>query len=103
VVHSGEEEEEVAALVKLAGPECVVISPWSGVQYYPATNLYARAGRVITGAGYNSMADLLPWRGKHTAVPFVRTYDDQFARVREFFREPADGTGQAVAAILSVL
>jgi hypothetical protein len=102
VVHSGP-EEEVAELTALAGGECVVISPWSGVEYYPATNLYARAGRVITGAGYNSMADLLAWRTKHTAVPFARTYDDQFARVREFFRRPGDGTAQAVDAIRSVL
>jgi hypothetical protein len=102
VVHSGA-EGEVAELVGLAGPGCVVISPWSGVEYYPATNLYERAGRVITGAGYNSMADLLAWRGKHTAVAFGRKYDDQSARVRFFFTEARDGTGQAVGAVLGVL
>lgn len=102
VVHSGP-EEEVAALVALAEPPYVVISPWSNVEYYPATNLYRRARRVITGAGYNSMADLLAFRDRHTAVAFPRRYDDQQARVREFFREPFDGTPQAVEAILSVL
>jgi hypothetical protein len=102
VVHSGP-EEEVAALIALAEPPYVVISPWSKVEYYPATNLYGRARRVITGAGYNSMADLLAYRDRHTAVPFPRRYDDQQARVREFFREPSDGTPQAVEAILSVL
>jgi hypothetical protein len=102
VVHSGA-EGEVEELVGLAGPGCVVISPWSGAEYYPATNLYARAGRVITGAGYNSMADLLGWREKHVAVAFERKYDDQAARVRGFFREPGDGTWQAVGAVLGVL
>ena len=58
---------------------------------------------MITGAGYNSMADLLGWREKHVAVPFGRKYDDQAARVRSFFSEPRDGTGQAVGAVLGVL
>lgn len=102
VVHSGP-EDEVAALIALAEPPYAVISPWSHVEYYPATNLYHRARRIITGAGYNSMADLLVHRDRHTAVPFARRYDDQHARMRHFFREPADGTDQAVSAILSVL
>lgn len=102
VVHSGP-PEEVAALVALAEPPYVVISPWSEFDYYPATNLFGRARRIITGAGYNSMADLLVVRDRHTAVAFPRRYDDQHARVQEFFREPCDGTPQAVDLILSVL
>lgn len=102
VVHSGP-EEELRALVELTGGECTVIAPWTQLEYYPATNLYARARRVITGAGYNSMADLLGMREKHTAVPFARRYDDQHARVREFFAADADGTAAAAAAIRSVL
>jgi predicted glycosyltransferase len=102
VVHSGPvaEVEQLRALA--AGPH-VVISPWVGCEYYPATNLYARAGRVITGAGYNSMADMLAHKGRHKAVAFARRYDDQEARLRSFFRKPGDGTGQAVRAICSVL
>ena len=42
-------------------------------------------------------------RARHTAVAFPRRYDDQHARVEHFFREPADGTAQAVASILSLL
>lgn len=102
VVHSGP-EEEVRALMALADGPCTVIAPWTPLEYYPATNLYARARRVITGAGYNSMADLLEIRDKHTAVPFARRYDDQHARLREFFRTGADGTADAAAAIRSVL
>ncbi len=102
IVHSGP-AEEVAALIALAQPPFTVISPWSSLDYYPATNLYARARHIFTGAGYNSMADLLAHRHKHTALPFPRRYDDQHARVQHFFRTPADGTAQAVGAILSLL
>ena len=84
IVHSGP-AEEVVALVALAQPPYIVISPWPKVEYYPAVNLYSRARRIITGAGYNSMADLLAHRARHTAVPFPRRYDDQHARVKYFF------------------
>lgn len=79
IVHSGP-AEELAVLIALAQPPYAVISPWSNVEYYPATNLYSRADCIITGAGYNSMADLLAHRARHTAVPFPRRYDDQHAR-----------------------
>jgi hypothetical protein len=102
VVHSGP-PEEVDALVALAESPFALIAPAGGIDYYPATNLYARARRVITGAGYNSMADLLPWRGKHTALPFPRRYDDQAARLAAFFRDDADGSPAAAAAILRLL
>jgi hypothetical protein len=102
VVHSGP-EDEVRQLIALAEEPFAVISPWSGLDFYPAVNLYGRARRVITGAGYNSMADGLWWPGKHTAVPFPRRYDDQQARLRGFFREPLDGTAQAVDALLASL
>lgn len=102
VVHSGP-AAEVAELEALAEPPYVVISPWAEVDYYPAARLYPRARRVITGAGYNSMADLLAFRERHTAVPFARRYDDQHARVREFFQLPADGTALAVELIGQVL
>ncbi|HEU0121016.1 MAG TPA: hypothetical protein VFQ91_10870 [Bryobacteraceae bacterium] len=102
VVHSGP-PEELAALEALAEPPYVVLSPWSHIDYYPAANLYADARRIITGAGYNSMAGLLPHSARHTALAFPRRYDDQHARLRHFFREPADGTAQAIEAILPLL
>ncbi len=102
VVHSGT-EDEIATLTALAEPPFAVISPWSNVEYYPAANLYENARHIITGAGYNSMADLLIHRARHTAIPFPRRYDDQHARLQHFFREPADGTAKAVEAILSSL
>ncbi len=102
VVHSGA-EDEVRQLVALAGDGATVISPWFGSEHFPASVLYSRARRIVTGAGYNCMAELLAHRHKHTAVAFERNYDDQAARLREFFADPgADGTSQAVAAILAV-
>jgi len=103
VVHSGP-EEEMLTLTSLAEPPFAVISPWSdGHQYYPATNLFAQVRRIITGAGYNSMADALAHRDRHTAVPFHRRYDDQHARTVDFFKMPGDGTAEAVDAILGAL
>lgn len=102
VVHSGP-DEEVRQLVAL-NPASVVVSPWFGLEHFPASVLYPRAGRVLTGAGYNSMAELLAYREKHTAIAFERRFDDQAARLREFFRDPqADGTRQAVEAIFAVV
>lgn len=101
VVHSGP-PDEVAALRALADAEATVIAPFGGIDYYPAQNLYARASRVITGAGYNAMADMLWHREKHTAVAFDRNYDDQHARLANFYTTPVDGTSQAVEAIKDV-
>jgi hypothetical protein len=101
VVHSGP-PDEVAALRALADTDATVVAPFGGIDYYPAQNLYARARRVITGAGYNAMADLLWHREKHTALAFARNYDDQHARLQHFYTAPVDGTHQAVDAIIRV-
>jgi len=64
VVHSGA-EGGVAGVVGLGGAGGVVISAWSGVGVFSGTNLFERAGRVITGAGFNSVGELLGGRGKN--------------------------------------
>lgn len=106
IVHSGP-EHEIAELIQHAKGRYTVISPWPGaIEYYPASNLYAQARHVITGAGYNSMAELLGLRERHTAVAFERRHDDQHARLREFFAPEAsrfDGAAEAVAAMLRYL
>jgi hypothetical protein len=102
VVHSGP-EAELATLAALAGGPYIPISPWSAVPYYPAVNLYPRAHRILTGAGYNSMADSLGYGHRHTAVAFARTYDDQAGRLSGFFTRNLDGTPHAVEAIESLL
>ncbi len=97
VVHSGPaaEVEQLAALAP--EPRAVV-----NLNYYPACNVIGRAAHVYSGAGYNSMADMLG-RGNHTALPFPRRYDDQAARLRGFFTEPIDGTELAARTIASFL
>lgn len=106
VVHSGP-EHEIAELIGHARGPFTVISPWPGAcEYYPASHLYANAAHIITGAGYNSMAELLGSRERHTAVAFERRHDDQHARLREFFAPGAsrfDGAAEAAGAILRYL
>lgn len=106
VVHSGT-QDEIDTLIAHAPGRYTVISPWPGAaEYYPASQLYERASHIITGAGYNSMAELLGMRDRHTAVAFERRHDDQHARLREFFLWEAsryDGADEAVRAILGYL
>jgi hypothetical protein len=97
VVHSGP-PEEVEPLLRQARMELekgaatrlVLVSPVPfrvpGVEHrecYPAARLYAEAAFVVTGGGYNSVAEGLALARKHIAIPFPRRWDDQFARVRE--------------------
>jgi hypothetical protein len=95
VVHSGP-AEEVDQLTALAPEPRRIISR----NYYPAVNLLHRAAWVYSGCGYNIMAEMLG-RPNHTALPFPRRYDDQFARRDGFFKEPADGTALAAHTIAS--
>ncbi|MFH1092022.1 MAG: hypothetical protein V1742_10690 [Pseudomonadota bacterium] len=50
-------------------------------EYFPAARAYEQAFRVVTGAGYNSLADLAACPEKHVPVPFDRRYDDQAGRL----------------------
>jgi hypothetical protein len=102
LVHSGP-EEEVRQFARFAGTPCAIVSPWNGIEYYPAVNLYERARRIITAAGYNSMTDGLFFRDRHLAIPMPRRYDDQHARHASFFTVPCDGTARAVEVIMSVV
>jgi hypothetical protein len=97
-------------LAKLAGTgtPVAVISPWKlahapSFDYFPAANLIERAKHVYTGAGYNSIADTMDRRTRHTAVAFPRRYDDQAARLAALPAMSIDSTRMAAAAIASVL
>ena len=48
------------------------------------------------------MAEMLG-RPNHTAIPFPRHYDDQSARLENFFNASADGTPLAARTIASFL
>jgi hypothetical protein len=106
IIHSGP-PAEILTLTRMAGSQStVLISPWHvpGMRrfdYYPACNVVASAPRVITGAGYNAMADMLFLRDRHIAIPFDRKYDDQAARLDAGWMPKTDGTGHAALAIAS--
>lgn len=111
VVHGGP-AGEVEKLVAAAGEAEVVaaITPWgqraAGMEtfdYYPAGNLVARAARVVSGAGYNMVADMMFARGRHTAVAFERRYDDQAGRLAAWRDASSDGTGEAAEAIAALV
>ncbi len=67
-------------------------APW--LEYFPASALYGRAAMVVTAAGYNSMAEMSPYREKHVAIAFDRTYDDQALRVKDYMSD-VNGAAQA--------
>lgn len=108
VIHGGVQREvdQLVAEARAHMPEgapLAVVSPWDGAfDYYPATNIVAVASHVVTGAGYNSMADLLDRPGCHTAIAFPRRFDDQAARLAQP-RPDRDGTTAAATAIAALL
>lgn len=102
VVHSGS-ADELRVLAAQAGGPYTIVSPAAGIEYYPAVNLYSRAKRVITAAGYNSMAELLELRDRHTAIAFPRRFDDQSGRLSGFFRLPSDGTAGTARLVAGLL
>ncbi|MBI5570459.1 MAG: hypothetical protein HY914_10980 [Desulfomonile tiedjei] len=117
VVHSGP-DKEVRELVDRARAEitalgsgavaAVVPRPVNGLScpvfnYFPAARLYDRAYRVLTGAGYNSVAEIARWKNKHTCIPFPRRYDIQEGRIRETPEQCGDGTAEAARLLASWL
>lgn len=96
VVHSGPEEEVrelVAHTVELrrldgssqpvlVATRCVMALPpgFERIDAYPVVQLFARATRIITAAGFNIMLETEPWAARHHPIPFPRRFDDQFAR-----------------------
>ena len=66
---------------------------------FPAARLFSRAAWVVTGGGYNAMAEGATLGGRHRAVAFPRRWDDQAARIEHEI--PAlDGSEAAVREIV---
>ena len=112
IVHSGPvfEIKQLIDHARESNPESkqVIISPNQYVFdniptffYFPAARLFKRAGHIYTGAGYNSMAEAALYKHKHTALPFVRHYDDQKARLKYTFS--TSNAAPKVAEILDSL
>lgn len=117
VVHSGT-REETEILVRAAedamdaagGGRLAVVSPdahaggeYPEFEYFPASRLFAGAHCVVTGAGYNSVAEGAAFGGKHIAVPFRRRYDDQRGRLEGPDFGTEDGGPEAARYIFSLL
>lgn len=98
VVHSGP-PEEIDQLIELARSDMggekegqiIAVVPhegappaWETHRVFPAACLIPYAHRVVTGAGYNCVAEAGPFRNIHRCLPFPRRYDQQAARLREF-------------------
>jgi len=99
IVHS-EPFEELQLLVDYArdtaeiekmNPEYLVISQakqkLSGenirqINYYPASDFFPFSDKIFTACGFNSMYQTIHFADKHHFIPFVRRFDDQFARAR---------------------
>ena len=92
IVHSGP-GDEVRELIEytrelrppgtvLVATQCDVELPdrFERVDAYPVAQLYPRAARIISAAGFNVMAETEAWRGKHYIMPFPRRFDDQYRR-----------------------
>jgi hypothetical protein len=108
VIHGGVQSEvdQLIAEARARKPEgspLAIVSPWDGAfDYYPATNIIAQSAHVITGAGYNSMADMLHRPAHHTAIAFPRRFDNQAARLAQP-RPDQEGTTRAASAIAVLL
>jgi hypothetical protein len=116
VVHSGPVEElhRLIALARHNQPPVspiAALTPWKieddpgcpCFEYFPFCNLAARAARVVSGAGYNIVADMWFHRERHTAIPFPRKFDDQAARLAAMPDSGVDGTAPAAQAIAELL
>ncbi len=121
VVHSGP-PEETEKLVRLAQTEAggirdaqvVVVAPglrgvgdWRTCRFFPAALLIPHVHRLVTGAGYNCIAEATPFRAIHRGLAFPRRYDDQKARLEEFsggaFLQLKNGAPVAARRIASFL
>jgi hypothetical protein len=114
VVHSGP-EEELRRLIRVArermpeGAELAAITPWrvedagcACFEYYPAANIVERAAGVVSGAGYNIVADMTHARERLIATAFERRYDDQAGRLASLgaASEGTDAAAEAIAVLV---
>lgn len=101
IVHSGPVQELEMLAAYTTKEQSLIVSPrpilqgYDWLEYFPAAHLYKYANKIITGAGYNAMAELAGYKDKHIAVPFERNYDDQ--QLRTTFSIPDGNSNKQVA------
>src|SRR5688572_3761009 len=115
VVHSGPPAESrhlvhVARSMMPSDSRLALIAPWRVddvdfpcFEYFPACNITGRATHVVSGAGYNAVAEMLFHRERHTVIAFDRKFDNQAARLAALPDRPVDGTAFAADAIVHLL
>lgn len=109
VVHSGP-PAEVEALLDLArrlddaAPEPVLVTPdprafpgHAAFEAFPAARLFPHAATLVTGGGYNLVAEGAALGARHHARAFPRRWDDQAARLAAPRREAVGGEDAAAA------
>lgn len=91
------EQEQTSPRLILIAPEKIELSdleningletpdarrPISIEQYdfYPASELFPFADRIITACGFNAMRETEGFKDKHRFIPFARRFDNQFLR-----------------------
>ncbi len=52
--------------------------------YYPASDLFEKAEKIFSAAGFNIMQQILPYYRKHYLVPFQRKLDLQEVRAKQY-------------------
>ena len=70
--------------------------------YFPAAVLYPKARHIYSGAGYNSVAEQMPFKNKVTRIAFERKFDDQAFRASclpDTAESNQNGASQAAAVI----
>jgi hypothetical protein len=78
------QEENQQPVLRIVSTELLPSALPPAWDCYPASALFARADRIFTGGGFNSMRQMAPYRDKHYALPFPRRYDDQHWRVAHY-------------------
>ncbi|MFN7960815.1 MAG: hypothetical protein U0002_06040 [Thermoanaerobaculia bacterium] len=106
VLHAGlpGEVEQLGWLAEQERPR--VLDLYQQEVLFPAAEWLGDVDRLITGAGYNSFweAHWLGWAPRTHFVPFVRSIDDQAARIELFsgYRPEANGADQLARQILEL-
>ncbi len=52
--------------------------------YYPASDLFKKAEKIFSAAGFNIMQQILPYYRKHYLMPFQRKLDLQEVRAKQY-------------------
>lgn len=111
VVHGGplEELRRLVARVDRGAP-AAALTPWGqcleGIpcfEYWPAGNVLKRVAKVLSGAGYNIMSDMMDYPQQHEPMAFFRKHDDQAGRLAAWRQGIEDATMEVAGEIAALV